>query len=107
MAADGIRSGIFITSRGYTNEALSFSLNKELDLITGDKILQMIQNLSKDEQDRLFKIIYLDDYTTPTCPSCDVKMVERVSKKRGHYGSRFWGCINYPRCHQTLRVRSQ
>jgi very-short-patch-repair endonuclease len=34
----------------------------------------------------------------PVCPKCGIPMVQRESKKDG---GRFWGCANYPRCHQT------
>lgn len=34
----------------------------------------------------------------PICPKCHIPLVLRESKKGG---SRFWGCSNYPRCHQT------
>jgi len=40
------------------------------------------------------------DWTTPTCPSCGVKMAARNSKRR-----RFWGCVHFPKCRGTLQMR--
>lgn len=42
------------------------------------------------------------DYTTPSCPSCGVKMIKRESKR-----GVFWGCRHYPRCRQMLGVRRE
>ena len=41
------------------------------------------------------------DWTTPTCPSCGVKMAARDSSR-----GRFWGCIRYPKCRATLPMRT-
>jgi hypothetical protein len=34
----------------------------------------------------------------PLCPKCAVPMVRRYSKKTR---SSFWGCVNFPNCHET------
>lgn len=36
------------------------------------------------------------------CPKCERQMVKRTSKKDGN---KFWGCLGFPRCRQTLRDR--
>lgn len=37
----------------------------------------------------------------PSCPKCDVPMVQRTAQKGENRGMQFWGCPNYPRCRQT------
>ena len=35
----------------------------------------------------------------PECPKCGKPMVLRTVQREGpHYGKRFWGCTEYPRC---------
>ncbi len=51
---------------------------------------------------RLLAFATEGDWTTPTCPSCGAKMVDRDSKR-----GRFWGCSNFPNCKATLGMRGQ
>jgi hypothetical protein len=34
----------------------------------------------------------------PHCPVCNRRMVERIAKRGGNPGRRFWGCSAYPDC---------
>ncbi|MBA2116724.1 DUF2726 domain-containing protein [Bremerella alba] len=38
----------------------------------------------------------------PSCPKCDVPMVERKATKGRNAGQTFYGCPNYPRCRQVV-----
>lgn len=38
----------------------------------------------------------------PSCPKCDVPMVERKATKGKNAGQTFFGCPNYPRCRQVV-----
>jgi len=38
----------------------------------------------------------------PVCPKCGVRMVERIAKKGDNAGKAFFGCVNYPRCRETV-----
>jgi len=40
--------------------------------------------------------------TPPVCPHCNKPMVLRTPSRGDAPGSKFWGCINYPTCHETL-----
>ncbi|WP_422414111.1 MULTISPECIES: restriction endonuclease [unclassified Endozoicomonas] len=107
MAADKVALGIFATSSSFTSEAESFAAGKKLRLLSGAKLLDAIAKLPQETQDSLTKAALSWDYKTPTCPSCDIKMVLRTSKKGGNVGSQFWGCSNFPRCRQNLRVKQE
>lgn len=100
MAADGVRNGYFVASRGFTSEAHEFAKYKPLKLVTGDDLRDMLNTLPDEKRAEIFGEITSGDYTTPTCPSCDIKMVRRT-------GSRwmFWGCSRYPKCRQRFKVR--
>ncbi|HEX5338845.1 MAG TPA: topoisomerase DNA-binding C4 zinc finger domain-containing protein, partial [Gallionella sp.] len=101
MSHEKITKGFFMASGAYTDEATAFANANGITLIDGNMFLRMIQRLPDDAQQRLLDLATYGDYTTPSCPSCGVKMVKR-SGKRGE----FWGCKNFPRCRQMLHVKS-
>jgi HJR/Mrr/RecB family endonuclease len=103
MAAAKIEKGYLITSGDFTKEAHEFAANKELKLVGGSYLLEKIKTLSVEDQSDLLRKSTFGDYTTPTCPQCDVRMVRRQS-----IHGEFWGCVNYsrrPSCRQKLHPR--
>jgi len=105
MAAEQTPLGIFITSGAFTIEAKDFSKNKNLKLISGIELLNLIKVMPEKSKQKLLDKITKGDYLTPTCPSCGIKMVLRTSKKGQNIGSKFWGCKNFPRCRSTLLTK--
>jgi restriction system protein len=103
MAAETIALGAVVASGDFTDDALSFAKDKHIQLISGSKFLSLIENLPVDTQSNLLEKIVSGDYTTPSCPSCDIKLVARTVKKGKNIGSSFWGCSNFPSCRYTLR----
>ena len=87
--------GVLMTSSGFTPDAQEFSRGKHLQLLDGSKLLELIRTLNTEEQAKLLSHVTRDDYLTPTCPACDIKMVRRTPLKGG---KPFWGCPNFPRC---------
>jgi restriction system protein len=107
-AARKVPLALFVTSGEYTPEAREFAATVEhLKLLTGRELLSQIKELPVDVQQTLLREITRGDYTTPTCPSCDVKMVRRTAKRGPNAGSFFWGCPNYPRCKQKFHTRQK
>ena len=102
MVHEKVAKGIFVTTGDYTPDAVAFAKTNPINLITGEMLAKGIQALSDDAQARLLAVATEGDYTTPTCPSCGIKMVRR-SSDRGE----FWGCRNYPRCHQTFQIKAE
>ena len=106
MASEKVPLGIFITSGEYTNEARDFSEGKHLKLLTGETLLNLIKSVSEENKKKLLKDITKGDYMTPSCPSCGEKMVLRAGKKKNCTSdNKFWGCRNFPRCRNALRVK--
>lgn len=101
MTQYGIAEGIFVTTGRYTHEAHA-SPKPGVRLWDGDQLLGQILKLPEDKKASLLALATQGDYTTPTCPSCDIKMIGRTNKK---YGDSFWGCRNYPRCRQTFKQK--
>jgi restriction system protein len=104
MAAEQVPHGIYLTTSDFTSEARAFAEGKNLQLITGTGLIDLIRELSEESQQRLMDFATQGDYTTPTCARCGTKMVLRESKKDQ---SQFWGCLNYPRCRMTINLRAQ
>jgi restriction system protein len=101
MTHEKIVKGFYMTSSGYTNDAVEIAKSNNITLINGEMLLMMIQRLSPESQVRLLTLATSGDYKTPSCPKCGIKMVKRPSEKGD-----FWGCINYPKgCRQKLSLR--
>lgn len=103
-AAENAPLAVFMTTTDYTDEAKGFAKGKHLELISGTKLVELLQGLPEPSGSELLRKVTSGDYTTPTCPHCDIKMVLRTSRKGNNVGHSFWGCKNYPRCHQTLNM---
>jgi restriction system protein len=101
MAGEGVQQGHFVCCGGYTQEAREWAKYKPMVLVTGEELVVRLNNLPEEKRDALLAEVTAGDYTTPTCPSCDVKMVRRSGKN-----GEFWGCKNFPRgCRSTLNCR--
>ncbi|HYW93070.1 MAG TPA: restriction endonuclease [Gammaproteobacteria bacterium] len=101
----GAPLAVFMASGEYTDDARAFAEGKDVELITGGKLLTLLENLPETSSRGLLRTVTAGDYTTPTCPHCDVKMVIRTARKAPFTGHQFWGCPNYPRCHQRFWIR--
>ena len=99
MAARKIAKGIFVTSGTFTKDAKEFATQEGIHLLEGDLLVEKLLALPAEKNQAVLQVATQGDFTTPTCPSCGVKMTRRESRKDGRP---FWGCVNYPRCHQTL-----
>lgn len=69
------------------------------------EILRTNFKLMRLEENHLRKIERLIlEHQTPQCPTCKGKMSINVSKRQKNYGHRFYGCINYPNCRETIDI---
>lgn len=99
MVHNKIERGIFITTNDYTQEAINFASQNPITLISGATMIEDISHMPVDARKKLLQFATEGDYTTPTCPSCGIKMVRR-SGPRGE----FWGCKNYPGCKYVAKI---
>jgi len=102
MAADSIPSGYFVTSGSFSSEAMAFARDKPLVLIDGKQLLENLNSMPEPDRAAILQEVTSGDYTTPTCPRCDVKMVQRDGSKGA-----FWGCRSFPQCRQTFKMSDQ
>jgi restriction system protein len=106
MTHIGCPLGVYVATTEFTQAAQDFAENKHIKLITADKFLDLILKLPADDQEQLLEVATEGDYTTPSCPSCGMKLISRTARKGMKSGNKFWGCPNYPRCHYTMPARA-
>jgi restriction system protein len=99
MASASVGKGALVTSGRFTQEAIAFAGQENIELIDGARLLGEFAALPPEKALALLKFATQGDFLTPTCPSCSIKMISRQSTKQGR---KFWGCRNYPRCKQTF-----
>lgn len=102
MASERIFQGYYLATSTFTEDAVMFCADKNIILLDKYDLVKNIKRFSKEKQAKLYQIATKGDYTTPTCPNCDKKMLKRTGKNSG---GEFWGCANYPKCKNTLQVR--
>jgi len=102
LTSQKVDKGILVTNAGFTNDALEFANANRIELIDVFKLRTMFDELDADKKKCLIGYLESTDFTTPTCPTCEKKLVERIAKKGTNIGQKFWGCINYPRCRYSL-----
>lgn len=100
MAHEKVEKAFFMAPNGFTNEAKAFATDNRIVLIDGHLFLAMLQRLPLESSQRLLVFATEGDWTTPTCPSCGIKMKARQGKRGG-----FWGCASYPKCRGKLPMR--
>ncbi len=102
MTHEKIEKAFFMTSGRFSDDAKDVAKSNRITLIDGQMLLMMLQRLPAESQNELLTFATEGDYTTPTCPSCGIKM-RSVAGKAGRPD--FWGCPDYPKCRQRLGMR--
>lgn len=93
MAHEKVSRGYFCATGDFSKEATAFAAVNPIKLISGRDLLDAIAQMPAEARGQLLAVSTTGDYTTPTCPSCGIKLVERTIGGRAA-----WGCRHYPRC---------
>jgi restriction system protein len=111
MAAKGAAGGFVVTSGQFTEPARGFAQGRNLKLVDGPVLLQLLQ---KAQTKLHVKAPTMEAPATPAgaerhsaipaCPACATPMVRRTAKRGGQAGSAFWGCTGYPTCKGTRPI---
>jgi restriction system protein len=118
MAAEGAKGGFVVISGRFTEDAKAFAQGKNLQLIEGAELNDMIRQsrataARQNSQSTTDKAPYQPTSvspnplaqthraTQPTCPTCQAPMVQRVAKRGSNVGNSFWGCSQFPKCKTT------
>ncbi len=118
IAAEGAKGGFVVISGRFTEDAKAFAQGKNLQLIEGGELNDMIRqsrataarqslqstthkasyqptSVSSDPLAQTYRAIQ------PACPTCQAPMVQRVAKRGSNVGNSFWGCSQFPKCKTT------
>jgi restriction system protein len=83
---------------GFTAAATDFAAGKALSLVDGPALMAEIGALPAEQRRALLMRITRGDYTTPSCPKCEAKMLRRPGKDGR---ADFWSCPRYPACRSS------
>lgn len=92
-----VGEGIFMITNDFHRDAIIFASNNNIDLKDGQDVISLVNKLPIEARQRIYKVATEGDYTTPTCASCGIKMIERDG---------FWGCKNYPKCKTKIYFKT-
>ena len=104
MAAKGATGGFVVTSGRFTDDAKAFADGRNLQLVDGPKLFEMIkqarQSLTTSTQQPASKphVVQQEAAVEPACPQCGSSMVKRTARKGNNAGGEFWGCSKFPTC---------
>jgi restriction system protein len=102
MAAKDAVGGYVVTAGVFTTEAKAFADGRNIELIDGAKLTQMIQEVQSSNETSP-KIVY-ELENQPICPKCRSTMVRRSARNGSKTGQLFWGCSQYPACRGTRTI---
>lgn len=102
MAAKGAAGGFVITSGRFTEEAKAFASGRNIELIDGQRLEQMVASVQNPTQSR--ETAGAVASSAPACPKCNSPMVKRTAKQGPNAGGQFWGCSRYPDCKGTRPI---
>jgi restriction system protein len=91
---------VLVTSGGFTPEAVAFARGKRLELIHGQALKRLVDEVRAGGQ---IGTHTLAEAPLPgrICTSCGSEMLLRVAKRGPNPGQSFWGCSRYPSCRVT------
>jgi hypothetical protein len=93
IAAEDIRRGYVVTTGKFGVPARDLSEEKHITLLSGDILIEKLNALPEAARSELMRDATVGDYTTPSCPTCEVKMT------RSPADPSVWQC---PQCGTVL-----
>lgn len=98
-----------VSAGAFTADAQAFAQGRNIQLITGENLSNIIQIGANAPQDAV-PASAVNPVSAPAktasgvinpCPLCGGEMVARTAKRGGNQGQHFWGCGRYPACRGT------
>jgi restriction system protein len=103
MTAEHADEAIIVTSGKFTAEAESFARGKQIQLVDGPRLLQLVKPVQVGLPGSGVTVTAETD-APPFCPFCGKAMLIRTSRRGKNAGNKFWGCPDYPGCRGTRNV---
>lgn len=108
MAAEGAVGGFVVTSGVFSADAKSFAEGRNINLIGGTELTNMIKKSQVQQQASTTKPLRTPENVAataaPSCPNCGSGMVKRTVRQGANIGNVFWGCSVYPKCRGVIPI---
>lgn len=90
ISTEDIRRGYVVTTGKFNVSARDFAEEKHLTLLPGEIFIEKLNALPDTARNELMQEITTGDYTTPSCPKCEAKMVPSPDDPSA------WRCSAHP-----------
>jgi hypothetical protein len=90
LTTEDIRRGYVVTTGKFNVAARDYAEEKHITLLSGDLLLEKLNALPAPVRTELIQEFSVGDYTTPSCPKCDAKMVPSEADPK------VWVCKTHP-----------
>jgi restriction system protein len=90
LSADDIRRGYVVSTGKFNVGARDLAEEKHITLLPGDIFLEKLNALPDAARAELMQQVGSGDYSTPTCPKCETRMV------RAPDDPMMWRCPVHP-----------
>jgi hypothetical protein len=97
LAADDIRRGYVVSTGKFNVGARDVAEEKHITLLPGDILIEKLNALPDAARSELMQQTTTGDYTTPSCPKCEGKMIRSTDNQA------MWRCAMHP--DQQIPVR--
>lgn len=107
MAARNAAAGFVVTSGSFTPDAVEFARGRNVELIAGPELHQMIRSVrasAPSVEATPLPAAPAVGGTARGCPVCGSPMVRREAKRGAHAGKAFYGCSRYPACRGVMSL---
>ena len=107
LMAENAKSGIFMTTGFYSQDAREFAEGKPIELLGRAEIEQLMASVAHPGENLCVIRNWIDDFaagarvTDPSCPRC---RHSSMKLRRNAMGRAFWSC---PRCRRTRDARTE
>lgn len=102
MAENRVPQGMIVTTGTFTADAETFARQNQIALVTSGELIARFNRLPHMVRARILTDVTAGDFTTPSCPRCNGKLMVR---EKSSDGVQVWGCRRLPQCRYTMKVR--
>lgn len=99
MVESRVSEGMIITTGSFLPETELFARQNRISLLTSADLIRRFNRLSPMVRARILTDVTDGDFTTPSCPRCNLKLVIR---ERSPEGASTWGCRRFPSCRYVI-----
>jgi len=97
LEEESLPEGFIVTTGDFTSEARNYTLRKRhVELVSGDALMTLLRNLPRKQHSTIVSQTLSGNYDTPSCPSCEIKMVLQDGPQPR------WLCPQQPGCQRSF-----